>query len=118
MRKLISLLFSLVVLSFIAFGQNVPITKANYELPARFTPKKMEKMVFSTSVNAHWLKNSTRFWYSYETTNGKTYYIVDPAKRSKNVLFDNVNMAAQLSRLTKEPFDAQHLPIQKIKFIK
>ncbi len=118
MRKLISLSFSLVLSSFIAFAQNVPITKANYELPARFSPKKMEKMVFSTSVQAHWLKNSTRFWYSYETTNGKTYYIVDPAKRSKNVLFDNVDVAAQLSRLTKEPFDAQHLPIQNIKFIK
>ncbi len=118
MRKLISLSFSLVLSSFIAFAQNVPITKANYELPARFSPQKMEKMVFSTSVQAHWLKNSTRFWYSYETTNGKTYYIVDPAKRSKNVLFDNVDVAAQLSRLTKEPFDAQHLPIQNIKFIK
>ncbi len=118
MRKLISLSFSLVLSSFIAFAQNVPITKANYELPARFSPKKMEKMVFSTSVNAHWLKNSARFWYNYETSSGKTYYIVDPAKRTKNILFDNVDMAAQLSRLTKEPFDAQHLPIQKFKFIK
>jgi len=118
MKKLTALFFSVVLSSFMLLGQNMPITKANYELPARFSPKKMEKMVFSTSVQAHWLKNSTRFWYSYETTNGKTYYIVDPVKRSKNVLFDNVNMAAQLSRLTKEPFDAQHLPIQKIKFIK
>ncbi|MGE0078168.1 MAG: DPP IV N-terminal domain-containing protein [Bacteroidales bacterium] len=118
MKKFLSLSISFIISSFILFGQNTPITKANYELPARFTPKKMEKMVFSTSVQAHWLKNSTRFWYSYETSNGKTYYIVDPAKRSKNVLFDNVNMAAQLSRLTKEPFDAQHLPIQNIKFIK
>lgn len=118
MRKLISLSFSVVLSSFMLFGQNTPITKANYELPARFSQNKIGKMVFSTSVQAHWLKNSTRFWYSFETTNGKTYYIVDPVKRSKNVLFDNVNMAAQLSRLTKEPFDAQHLPIQKIKFIK
>lgn len=118
MNKSISLTLAFTLFSLFIFGQNTPATKANYELPARFSPKKMEKMVFSTSVQTHWLKNSTRFWYSYETTNGKTYYIVDPTKQSKNVLFDNVNMAAQLSRLTKEPFDAQHLPIQNIKFIK
>ncbi|HNY08714.1 MAG TPA: DPP IV N-terminal domain-containing protein [Tenuifilaceae bacterium] len=108
----------MVLVNTIIFGQNIPIEKANYELPARFSPKKVEKMVFSTTVQPHWLKNSTRFWYSYETPSGKSYIIVDPAKRSKGFLFDNNNMAAQLSLLTKEPFDAQHLPIQKIKFIK
>ena len=102
----------------LVISQPVPVTKANYEPPARFSPKKIDKMVFSTSVDAHWLKKSTRFWYGYETPSGKSYYIVDPAKKSKSLLFDNVDMAAQLSRLTKEPFDAQHLPIQKIKFIK
>lgn len=101
-----------------SFAQNTPITEANYELPERFTPQKIGNMVFSTSVRPHWLKNSSRFWYSYQTTSGKTYYIVDPLRRTKNVLFDNVQMAAQISSLTKEPFDAQHLPISSIKFIK
>ena len=100
------------------YGQNKPIEKANYELASRFSPKKLEKMVFSTTVDAHWLKNSDRFWYAFQTTNGKTYYIVDPAMKSKKVLFDNANMAAQMSRLTKDPFDAQNLSIDKIKFIK
>jgi len=99
-------------------GQNKPIDKANYQLASRFSAKKMSKMVFSTNVDPHWLKNSERFWYAYETTSGKTYYIVDPAAKSKKILFDNVNMAAQMSLLTKDPFDAQHLPIEKIKFIK
>lgn len=100
------------------FGQNKTIEKANYQLAAKFSPKKMGKMVFSTSVDAHWLKNSERFWYYYETSNGKTYYIVDPVNKTKKVLFDNVSIAAQMSKLTKDPFDAQHLPIEKIKFIK
>lgn len=99
-------------------GQNKPIDKANYQLASRFSPKKMSKMVFSTNVDPHWLKNSERFWYAFETTSGKTYYIVDPAAKSKKILFDNANMAAQMSLLTKDPFDAEHLPIEKIKFIK
>lgn len=119
MKKLI---LYFILLAFIGssnvFGQNKPIEKANYQLPAKFSSKRINKMVFSTSVDAHWLKNGDKFWYAYETSNGKTYYIVDAATKTKKVLFDNVSMAAQMSRLTKDPFDAQHLPIEKIKFIK
>jgi len=99
-------------------AENTPVTKANYELPARFTPNKMKKMVFSTYVDAHWLKRSRRFWYKFETPQGKTFYIVDPAKKEKRPLFDNVKMAALLTQNTRDPYDAQHLPIETVKFIK
>ncbi|WP_218029179.1 hypothetical protein [Segetibacter aerophilus] len=46
-------------------------TTANYQLASRFSPKKLDKMVFSTSVDPHWLKKSNRFWYVYETPQGK-----------------------------------------------
>lgn len=98
-------------------AQNVPITQANYHLPSQFSPNKLRTMVFSTSVDAHWLKSGDRFWYEYETSQGKTYYIVDATKKSKRVLFDNVKMAAEISKLTGDPFDAQHLPIKNIKFL-
>ncbi len=117
-RILLCLTLLLFLSSNIVIGQNKPIEKANYQLASKFSPKRIGKMVFSTNVDPHWLKNSERFWYAYESQNGKTYYIVDPANKTKKVLFDNVSMAAQMSRLTKDPFDAQHLPIEKIKFIK
>jgi dipeptidyl-peptidase-4 len=113
---------SLVMLFFITTissgAETTPITKANYELPARFTRKQMEKMVFSTSVDPHWLKNSDRFWYIYETSDGKTFSMVDPAKKQRRPLFDNVKMAAMLTKLTKDPYEAKHLPIEGIEFIK
>lgn len=112
---------SVLVLSFIltsVSAQQAPIDKANYDLAARFSPTKLKAMVFSTSVDAHWLKNSTRFWYAYETSEGKIFYIADPARSTKKVLFDNNYMASQVSLLTHDPFDAKHLPIEKIKFIK
>jgi dipeptidyl aminopeptidase/acylaminoacyl peptidase len=99
-------------------AENKPIKKANYILPARFSPSKLKKMIFSTKVDAHWLKHSNRFWYSYETSKGKNWYLVDPAKRVKVPIFNNVKMAAMLTKLTKDPYDAQHLPIKTIKFIK
>lgn len=116
--RIAAVLICFLVAANMAFAENTPITKANYKLPARFSPNKLKKMVFSTYVDAHWLKHSERFWYSYETSEGKFWYIVDPARRVKKPLFDNVKMAAMLTRLTKDPYDAQHLPIKSIKFIK
>ena len=115
-------IFSFILIMFflaaiISFGaENKSVTKANYKLPARFTPNKMKKMVFSTYVDAHWLKHSDRFWYIYETSEGKSFNIVDPAKKQKRPLFDNVKMAAELTKMTKDPYEAKHLPIDTIKF--
>ena len=114
MKKLVIALFVLGC-STLGMAQNKP--KANYDLAARFSQPKVEKMVFSTSVSPHWLKESERFWYQYETSQGRSYYLVDPAKKLKKLLFDNVKMAADLSRLTGDPFDAQHLDIVNLKFI-
>jgi dipeptidyl aminopeptidase/acylaminoacyl peptidase len=99
-------------------AQNNAVTKANYALAARFSPKKLEKLIFSTNVDAHWLKKSNRFWYMYETTAGKKWYIVDPLKAEKKLLFDNADLAAKISAIVKDPFDAQHLGLDSMRFIK
>ena len=41
-----------------------------------------------------------------------------PLTKSKKPLFDNAKMAAELTRILLSPYDAQHLPIKTIKFIK
>ncbi|NCI50467.1 prolyl oligopeptidase family serine peptidase [Sediminibacterium roseum] len=112
------LLILLVALSTAAFAQNAPVIKSNYQLASRFSPKKIGKLVFSTSVDPHWLKKTDRFWYEYETTDGKKWYIVDPAKGEKKLLFDNADLAAKITRIVKDPFDAQHLGLDSMRFIK
>ncbi|HEV2355071.1 MAG TPA: DPP IV N-terminal domain-containing protein, partial [Puia sp.] len=111
--------FAWLVFAFLGTqAQQTPVTKANYQLAARFSPRKLEKLIFSTSVDPHWLKKSDRFWYVYETTEGKKWYIVDPAKAEKRPLFDNDKMAAAISRVVKDPFDAEHLGLDSLKFIR
>jgi len=90
--------------------------KANYQLASRFSPAKIKKMVYSTTVDPHWLKLSNRFWYEYETPAGKQWYIVDPASRSKKPIFNMAKLAADLTQVVRDPFDAQHLPIEEFKF--
>ena len=104
--------------SVVSFAQNTPANKANYQLAARFSPKKLEKLIFSTNVDAHWLKKSDRFWYMYETTEGKKWYIVDPVKGEKKLLFDNADLAAKISSIVKDAFDAQHLGLDSMKFVR
>src|SRR5258708_7574073 len=89
----------------------------NYALEERFLPDQVSKLVFDLAVTPHWFSESDRFWYSYQTTEGTRYYIVDPLKKSKTPLWDNAKVAAALSTLTNFPYDAQHLPIQRLKLV-
>ena len=93
------------------------LPKPNYDLASRWTSAKVGKYVFSTAVTPHWLEFSDRFWYDYETPAGRRWWLVDPIKKSKTPLFDNAKMAAQLTRILRTPYDAQHLPITTIRFI-
>jgi len=89
----------------------------NYALEARFLPDSMNKLVFDLSVTPHWFTLSDKFWYSYRTTDGTHYYIVDPLKKSKSLLWDNAKIAAALSSLSNFPYDAQHLPIKRLRLV-
>jgi dipeptidyl aminopeptidase/acylaminoacyl peptidase len=84
----------------------------NYDLASRWTSAKVGKYVFSTSVSPNWMEFSDRFWYSYETPAGMKWWIVDPVKKTKTPIWDNAKVAAQLTRILRTPYDAQHLPIQ------
>ncbi|MBE0711689.1 MAG: hypothetical protein IH583_04845, partial [Candidatus Aminicenantes bacterium] len=57
--------------------------KANYDLASRWVPAKVGKLVFDTSVSPHWLETGDRFWYTYETSQGRKWYLVDPAAKTK-----------------------------------
>jgi dipeptidyl-peptidase-4 len=114
--KNIILCFAMIFTVSVIFAQETP--KPNYRQAAKYSPKNLAKMVHSTNVSPHWLKKGNRFWYSYKTSNGSNYYLVDVDKKSKKQLFDNVKMAKWLTEITKDPYDAKHLPRFSFKFNK
>ena len=125
MNKIYKLLLGVQLLSFTAVAQTKTFTiteniqagpKANYQLASRFSPNKLKKMVYSTSVDPHWLKLSNRFWYTFESPKGKFWYLVDPATKSKKIMFDNAKVAADITLIVRDPFDAEHLPLENLKF--
>jgi dipeptidyl-peptidase 4 len=108
---------------------NVPVMQArqggeavrpapNYELAARWMPQRVGRLVFDTTVIPRWLEHSDRFWYTYQTREGRKFFLVDPVKKTNAPLFDHAKMAASLTMITRIPYDAQHLPFSTGRFIK
>ncbi|WP_291845910.1 DPP IV N-terminal domain-containing protein [Lutibacter sp.] len=123
--KIKTIIFLFFIGTCFSFAQNKTVEienskqpKPNYRLASKFSSENISKLVHSTSVNPHWLKNGNRFWYQYKTTKGSNYYLVDADRKSKIQLFDNVKMAKWLTEITKDPYDAQHLPKFDFKFVK
>jgi dipeptidyl aminopeptidase/acylaminoacyl peptidase len=98
----------------VTFAGPAPV-EPNFDLGARWTAAKVGKLVFDTGVVAHWMAGD-RFWYPYQTRDGRRFYVVDPLKKAKAPLFDHAKMAASLTAITREPYDAQHLPFSTLKF--
>jgi dipeptidyl aminopeptidase/acylaminoacyl peptidase len=116
MKKLFFIAIACLLAPLATLAQQAP-PKGNYELAARFSPDKLKKMIFSTSVDPHWMKKSDRFWYQYETSQGKKWVMVDPVRRTKTPLFDTDKLAAELTRAVKDPFDGQHLKLDNMKLL-
>src|ERR1035438_10314742 len=93
-------------------------TKANYALAARWTSSKVAKLVFDMAVTPHWLADGNRFWYTFESSAGRKFWVVDPARKTRSFVFDAVKLAASLTMATGLPYDSQHLPINTIRYVK
>ena len=88
------------------------VVKANYQQAARFSTKQVRSMVYSTRIHPNWFAGSDKFWYSWKTSEGTRYYIVDAATGSRQSIFDLEKLARQISEITRDPYDAQHLDLK------
>lgn len=89
---------------------------ANWELANRFSSENVQLWVGSTTVNPTFIGKSNKFWYRWRDASSGRFYLVDPSGPRKSLLFDHVKMAAQLSQLTKRPYDHVNLPFTTIDF--
>ena len=81
----------------------------------KFTKSKLSHMLFSTTVDPHWFQKGNSFWFSYKTSEGTFWYVVNPSARSKEELFDREELAAQLTEIMHDPFEARQLPVRNLK---
>lgn len=116
MKYFLSLIF-LLSISLSQGQEKSTLAKPNYQLASKFSPSKLSKLIFSTEVNPNWINFGDKFWYEYNSPNGKKWYLVDPKTKKKSELFDHAEMAARITSIVKNPFDAQHLEIRNLRFM-
>ena len=90
--------------------------KANFRAAEKF--RKVADEVGSLQVSPHFLEDSDKFWYSYRTGDGVQYYFVDPARRTKDFLFENMYLMGELTKMTNKPYNYRNLPVKDIEFKK
>lgn len=70
----------------------------------------------SLSVYPHEINGTDNFWFEFTTSEGCSYYLVEPAKRRKELLFDNRELAMELASMTHEPVDPKLMRPYEIDF--
>lgn len=106
----------------ILLGVNLMISaqqKANYKLAEKFSNLSFGKLGNnSMSIYPEFILDSDKFCYSFTTDEGKKYYVVDPAKKEKRLLFDMEKLVAQISEDTREAYNGKDFFLNGMKFEK
>lgn len=94
--------------------------KANYKLAEKFTQVDFSGIAAKNSLQIipHFINRSETFWFSFRTDEGIKYYLVDPVKGKKTVLFNNTDIAQGVSNFTREAYDEKNLSISGLEFSK
>ena len=90
------------------------VSKPNYAQTERYSSRYLRQFVYDSSVRPNWIGKTDKFWYSYRTSQGTTYYRVDPKHATKERLFDHGKMAALLSEMLRKPLDSERLPLTRV----
>ena len=101
------------IILFLAFVGSINAQqKANYALAERFRELTTMPIVkYSLDLHPRYINNTDRFWYSFWTEEGNKYYLVDPEKRTKRLLFDNAELLAKVSEITRRAHDTKLLDL-------
>jgi dipeptidyl-peptidase 4 len=90
---------------------------ANYAQAARFAPYRIRDLVYSTSVTPNWIPGTNRFWYEWRSSSGTRWMLVDAERGSREAIFDQDALAAEITRITRDPWDGQNIPVRNLRFI-
>jgi dipeptidyl aminopeptidase/acylaminoacyl peptidase len=100
----------------IADGQERPeVTVRDYARAWKFMDRKLDRLVTNRISGSGWLKDG-RFWYNKTTTDGHTFILVNPRKKSKRAAFDHHRLAEALSAIAKKKYNPLNLPFKRINF--
>jgi dipeptidyl aminopeptidase/acylaminoacyl peptidase len=105
-----SLLFFLAPLLLHAQG-----TRADYQRAARHVLY-ADPPASDGQIDLNWIGKEDRFWYSVQTPEATTYYIVDAKALGRKPAFDHARLAAALSKAVGRTLPANRLRLSGLQF--
>lgn len=91
--------------------------KANWEQVEKFG-NMVRNFRNDLSIYPRFINNTDCFWYKMRTSEGVSFYLVDPSKKSHKELFDMPKLLAQMSLLTNEAYTSMSLEYASLEFSK
>jgi dipeptidyl-peptidase-4 len=101
----------------LAAQQPRQLTAEDYARAERFLGANTAPLVTGTGVRPTWLGDG-RFWYRTTVPSGTAFFVVDPARRTREALFDQPRLAAALAAASGGRVDANRLPFQTFELSK
>jgi dipeptidyl aminopeptidase/acylaminoacyl peptidase len=99
-----------------ASAQQRPVlTAQDYARAERFLSYNTQPLVDGSASQPNWLAND-RFWYRVLTAQGSEYVLVDPARKTRSVAFDQAKLAAALSSASGKTYEANRLPFRDLSY--
>lgn len=65
-----------------------------------------------------YIHDGEKFWFEFRTDEGTMYYLVDPEKAEKRLLFKNTDIAQGVSSITRKAYNEKDLQFSNIDFSK
>lgn len=91
------------------------LTAADYARAERLMGYNTTPLVYGGAVRGTWLSDD-RLWYRNAIREGFEFVLIDPARRTRERVFDQVKLAAALSRVADTTYDPWHLPLVRLEF--
>jgi dipeptidyl-peptidase 4 len=93
------------------------LTADDYARAERFLGANTVPLVTGTGVRPTWTEDG-RLWYRATVPGGSAFYVVDPARRSRQALFDQARLASALAAASGGRVDGNRLPFQTFELAK
>jgi dipeptidyl-peptidase-4 len=94
------------------------INKSDYERAVSFLWQNVNnKKAFRLQVTPNWFADSTGFWYSYQSKEGKQFMKVEFSRNQREELFDHTRLAIALNEVLNEPVKSNDLPLESLEYI-
>jgi dipeptidyl aminopeptidase/acylaminoacyl peptidase len=101
----------------LAAQQPPQLTADDYARAERFLGANTAPLVTGTGVRPTWLDDG-RFWYRTTVPTGSAFFVVDPARRTREAVFDQARLASALAAASGGRVDANRLPFQTFNLAK